>query len=101
MQVQDDDRRHKKAKEAPKKLPTVSLTLVSFAVTRKAYERITQRFAADYEARDGAGRALPAQLWRQRHAGEAITRHADDTLSHTHRLLNACIEMPCTNPQAY
>ena len=53
MQVQDDEERQKKAKEAPKKLPTVSLTLVSFAVTRKAYERITQRFAADYEARTG------------------------------------------------
>ena len=52
-QAQDDDRRRQKAKEAPKKLPTVSLTLVSFAVTRKAYERITQRFAADYEARTG------------------------------------------------
>ena len=39
--------------EPPKKLPTVSLTLVSFAVTRKAYERITQRFAAEYEASTG------------------------------------------------
>ena len=51
VQVGNDDRR--KPREAPKKLPTVSLTLVSFAVTRKAYERITQRFAAEYEAATG------------------------------------------------
>ena len=54
VQVGDDERRdRKKPQEPPKKLPTVSLTLVSFAVTRKAYERITQRFAAEYEAATG------------------------------------------------
>ncbi|EIE27484.1 periplasmic binding protein-like II, partial [Coccomyxa subellipsoidea C-169] len=31
----------------------VNLTLVSFAVTRRAYERITQRFAKEYEAATG------------------------------------------------
>ena len=31
----------------------MNLTLVSFAVTRKAYERITQRFAKEYEAATG------------------------------------------------
>lgn len=31
----------------------MSLTLVSFAVTRKAYERITHRFAQEYEAATG------------------------------------------------
>ena len=39
--------------EPPKKLPLVTLTLVSFAVTRKAYQRITERFAAEYEAQTG------------------------------------------------
>ncbi len=52
-QVGDDERKHRKPQEPVKKLPTVSLTLVSFAVTRKAYERITQRFAAEYEASTG------------------------------------------------
>ena len=36
-----------------KKVPVVTLTLVSFAVTRKAYQKITERFAAEYEARTG------------------------------------------------
>jgi len=53
VQVGDEERRNRKPKDPPKKLPTVSLTLVSFAVTRKAYERLTQRFAAEYEASTG------------------------------------------------
>lgn len=48
----EDERKWKPA-ETGKKLPTVSLTLVSFAVTRKAYERITARFAQQYEAETG------------------------------------------------
>ena len=51
-QVAGDERKRKPA-ETGKKLPTVSLTLVSFAVTRKAYERITARFAQQYEAETG------------------------------------------------
>ncbi|KAK9807334.1 hypothetical protein WJX73_002563 [Symbiochloris irregularis] len=35
------------------KLPLVSLTLVSFAVTRKAYHLITERFVKDYQAATG------------------------------------------------
>lgn len=34
-------------------LPPVNLTLVSFAVTRKAYQRITERFVREYEDRTG------------------------------------------------
>ena len=48
-----EDERKRKPAETDKKLPTVSLTLVSFAVTRKAYERITARFAQQYEAERG------------------------------------------------
>jgi ABC-type sulfate transport system substrate-binding protein len=33
--------------------PKVSLTLVSFSTTRKAYERITARFAREYQAATG------------------------------------------------
>ncbi|KAK9817587.1 hypothetical protein WJX74_005584 [Apatococcus lobatus] len=36
-----------------KKKTTVSLTLVSFAVTRQAYQRITERFAREYEEATG------------------------------------------------
>ena len=52
VQVAEDERKRNPA-ETGKKLPTVSLTLVSFAVTRKAYERITARFAQQYEAETG------------------------------------------------
>ena len=52
VQAAEDERKRKPA-ETGKKLPTVSLTLVSFAVTRKAYERITARFARQYEAKTG------------------------------------------------
>lgn len=52
VQAAEDERKRKPA-ETGKKLPTVSLTLVSFAVTRKAYERITARFAQQYEAKTG------------------------------------------------
>lgn len=45
------ERRRKE--QRPKKLGMVNLTLVSFAVTRRAYERITQRFAKEYEAATG------------------------------------------------
>jgi hypothetical protein len=48
-----DEEKRKRDEGKPKRLPTVSLTLVSFAVTRKAYERITQRFAKEYEAATG------------------------------------------------
>ena len=51
--AEQERQRRKAAREAGKKLPTVSLTLVSFAVTRKAYERITQRFAREYEEATG------------------------------------------------
>lgn len=43
----------RKREQKSKKLGVVNLTLVSFAVTRKAYERITQRFAREYEAATG------------------------------------------------
>ncbi len=46
-----EERRRKE--QRPKKLGMVNLTLVSFAVTRRAYERITQRFAKEYEAATG------------------------------------------------
>ena len=102
MQAQDDDRRQKKAKEAPRKLPTVSLTLVSFAVTRKAYERITQRFAADYEARTGQ-----AVRFRLSFGGSGTqvrrTRACRSTSRHTHRLLDACVEVlhaRCARPSS-
>lgn len=36
-----------------KQLPPVNLTLVSFAVTRKAYQRITERFVKEYQAATG------------------------------------------------
>ena len=39
--------------ERKKKLPTVTLTLVSFSTTRKAYERICARFAREYQAATG------------------------------------------------
>ena len=52
VQVAEDERKRKPV-ETDKKLPMVSLTLVSFAVTRKAYERITARFAQQYEAETG------------------------------------------------
>ncbi len=48
----------RKKEQKSKKLGVVNLTLVSFAVTRKAYERITQRFAREYEA---AKQALAAK----------------------------------------
>ena len=35
------------------KPPLVTLTLVSFAVSRKAYQKITERFAREYEAQTG------------------------------------------------
>ena len=50
---EEEEARRKRARGAEKKLPTVSLTLVSFAVTRKAYEKITARFAKEYEAATG------------------------------------------------
>ncbi|CAL8463491.1 g3025 [Coccomyxa elongata] len=43
----------RKREQKSKKVGVVNLTLVSFAVTRKAYERITQRFAREYEAATG------------------------------------------------
>ncbi len=43
----------RKREQKSKKLGVVNLTLVSFAVTRKAYERITHRFAREYEAATG------------------------------------------------
>ena len=46
-QAMGSDRKHKE-KKAP-----ISLTLVSFAVTRKAYQRITERFAKEYEEATG------------------------------------------------
>ena len=39
--------------EKKKKLPMVTLTLVSFSTTRKAYERICARFAREYQAATG------------------------------------------------
>ncbi|KAK9865237.1 hypothetical protein WJX84_000257 [Apatococcus fuscideae] len=44
---QNEDRKGRKKKA------TVSLTLVSFAVTRQAYQRITERFAREYEEATG------------------------------------------------
>ena len=39
--------------ERKERKPTISLTLVSFAVTRKAYARITEAFCREYEAATG------------------------------------------------
>ena len=47
LQMSDEERRSN-ARERP-----VHLTLVSFAVTRRAYETITERFAEQYEAATG------------------------------------------------
>lgn len=48
-----EEGRGKEKEGKAKRRPQVNLTLVSFAVTRKAYERITQRFAKEYEAATG------------------------------------------------
>lgn len=47
---EDDNSTNQKPKKAVKH---ITLTLVSFAVTRKAYARITQRFAEEYEKQTG------------------------------------------------
>ena len=46
--VLTDDEKKKKSNMRP-----IHLTLVSFAVTRKAYEVITAKFAEEYEAQTG------------------------------------------------
>ena len=43
-----------------KSKPPVSLTLVSFAVTRKAYQRITERFVREYQ--DATGQHVKFRL---------------------------------------
>ena len=43
----------KERKKSSKRIKPVRLTLVSFAVTRRAYEAITARFAREYEALTG------------------------------------------------
>ena len=40
-------------REQQDKPQKVTLTLCSFAVSRRAYQRITERFAAEYEAATG------------------------------------------------
>ncbi len=43
----------KDEKKKAKPPPLVTLTLVSFSTTRKAYERITARFVREYQAATG------------------------------------------------
>jgi len=64
----DDDDEDKSKKT---KVKHITLTLVSFAVTRKAYSRITQMFSEDYERRTGV-----AVRWRLSFGGSGTQARA-------------------------
>ena len=52
----------------------MTLTLCSFAVSRKAYEHITKAFSEEYEGPHRPAHQVPTQLWRLWHAGKASAR---------------------------
>jgi hypothetical protein len=103
------ERQRRRQAEAGKKLAAVSLTLVSFAVTRKAYEKITQRFAKEYEAATGqpvrfrlsfGGSGTQARVPSPIHLTRSLLFAASHAQDAPHHVAVRCCDTACSALEA-